>query len=440
MEIRNAKFEIRNELRVILFVLLECFMKRLVALILILIVVGLGGMFLKECKKEEGMPIAKNISQQEKEVTEKIANPQNEKIFAVWLTYSEIGSLVKGKSEEEYKENIEKVLKDLKENKINTVFYQCRAFCDSFYKSDIFPVSKYINTEGENLNYDPFEIFLEKAKIYGISVHCWVNPYRISYDSEIKKLSENSPAKKLYKENKSSLIICDSGIFLNPAHPESRKLVLDGIREILNKYQVSGIHFDDYFYPEVKAINDKKLYEEYKNQGGELSLEDWRRENVNALISSVYSLVKGADDNLLFSVSPSADIEKCRNVFYCDVEKWCREEGFADFLIPQIYYGFENESMPFYDVMKEWENVACESDVPLICGLGAYKCGKTDSFAGKGENEWEENVNILSRQYEQMLKSPVWQGFSLFSYSYCFGENANEISKKEIKKLLYMVE
>ncbi len=415
-------------------------MKRLFAFVLIIAVIGIGVIALREDIKEEGMPIAKNINQQEKEVTEKNAKQENKKLYCVWLTYFEISSLVKGKSEEEYKENIEKVLMDLNENKINTVFYQCRAFCDSFYNSEIFPVSKYISVQNKPLTYDPFEILLEEAKGYGISVHCWVNPYRISYDSEFENLPQNSPARKLYKENENSLIMCETGIFLNPAYPESRKLVLEGVREILNKYKVSGIHFDDYFYPETKEINDEKLYKEYKNQGGKLSSGDWRRENVNALVSSVYSLVKCKGEDLIFSVSPSADIEKCRNVFYADVEKWCREEGFADYLIPQIYYGFENESMPFSDVMKKWEKIASKSNCRLICGLAPYKCGKADEFAGNGENEWEENVNILSRQYEQTLKSPVWQGFSLFSYSYCFGENVTQNSKKEIKSLLYMVE
>ncbi len=373
---------------------------------------------------------------EETERTDTIKKP----MYCVWLTYSEIGSLVKGKSEDEYRESLEELFKSLKENKINTVFYQCRAFCDSFYESEIFPVSKYISSEKESLPFDPFEIFTEKGQEKGIAVHCWVNPYRISYNNDFKNLPENSPARKLFKEDKNILIMCDEGIFLNPAHTQSRKLVLSGIREILNKYEVNGIHFDDYFYPEAKEINDKKLYKEYKNQGGTLSLGDWRRENVNVLISSVYSLVKTQNKELLFSVSPSADIEKCKNVFYADVEKWCREEEFVDLLIPQIYYGFENEKMPFFDVVKAWENLASQGNIKLACGLAAYKCGKPDEFAGEGVNEWNENVNILSRQYEQLLKSPVWQGFSLFSYSYCFGDNVTEISKKEIKNLLYMVE
>lgn len=395
-------------------------------------------LFFKENKKGNDVPVMNDVTQ-EVATTQKKEN-ENKKMYAVWLSYSEIGSFVKGKNEAEYRETVEVVLKELKTNKINTVFYQCRAFCDSFYNSDIFPVSKYVMAEDDAPNFDPLEIFLEKADEYDISVHCWVNPYRVSYDNEFENLPKNTPARALYKKNKSCLIICDKGIFLNPAHNESRKLVIDGIREILNKYKVAGIHFDDYFYPETNEMNDEKLYKEYKKQGGSLSLEDWRRENVNVLVTSVYSLVKSKNDRLIFSVSPSADIEKCKNVFYADVEKWCKEEGVADYIIPQIYFGFENENMPFEEVLRGWENLASGGGANLICGFAAYKCGRNDENAGTGKNEWNENVNILSRQYEQMLKSQAWQGFSLFSYSYCFGENVTDNSKKEIKNLLYMVE
>ena len=413
-------------------------MKRVVALFVLLLVIVFCFFELFNMSEKEDEPKVTTVNVTSRETEIKSEKPEN-KIYAVWITYSEIGSLVKGKSESEYREGVEALFDNLRENKINTVFYQCRAFCDSFYKSDIFPASKYITEERQNIAFDPFGIFLEKAKLYGISVHCWVNPYRISYEAEFENLPKNSPAIELYKADKNALIICDKGIFLNPANTESRKLVLSGIREILNKYKVSGIHFDDYFYPETEEINDEKLYKQYKNQGGILPLEDWRRENVNALISSVYSLVKSRNEELIFSVSPSADIKKCKEVFYADVEKWCREEGFVDIIIPQIYYGFENEKMPFSDVLKQWEEIA-EERGNLVCGLAVYKCGRADEFAGAGINEWKENVNILSRQYEQTKKSPVWEGFSLFSYSYCFGENVTEISKKEIKNLLYMVE
>ena len=384
-----------------------------------------------------------NVTSQKKinkEMKNKEMKNKESEIRAVWFTYSEIGALVKGKSEGEYREELGIVFENLKANKINTVFYQCRAFCDSFYQSEVFPVSKYVVSQKGNLNFDPFEIFLEMGKSHDIKIHCWVNPYRVSYDREFKNLPENSPVRALYKENKNSLIICEKGIYLNPSQAESRKLVFDGIREILEKYKVDGIHFDDYFYPEAKELKDEKMYEVYKKKGGLLTLSQWRRENVNALVGGVYSLVKSYDENLIFSISPSADIEKCKNVFYADVEKWCREDGFADYIIPQIYFGFENEEMPFTRVAEEWRQLTTKSDVKLLCGLAAYKCGRADEFAGNGKTEWQENVNILLQQYEQLGKSQAWQGFSLFSYSYCFGENMNEISKKEIKNLVDMLE
>ncbi len=371
---------------------------------------------------------------------EALSTLDKDKLYCIWLTYTEIGSLVKGRNEEEYRAEVEAVFENLKENKINTVFYQCRAFCDSFYQSEIFPVSKYISSTNKELSYDPFEIFLEIGKERNIAVHCWVNPYRVSYDNDFEKIPKSSPVRALYKKNKNSLIICKEGLYLNPADSSARRLVLDGIREILNNYQVDGIHFDDYFYPDTDDLNDGALYEVYQNDGGGLSLSDWRRENVNSLVSGVYALVKSIDSDIIFSISPSADIKKCKNVFYADIEKWCSEEGFVDFLIPQIYFGFENEKMPFSDVVKEWERLTEKGYAELVCGLAVYKCGEPDENAGSGKNEWLENVNILSRQYEQLQKSQVWQGFSLFSYSYAFGDNMSEISNKEIKKLLYMVE
>lgn len=153
----------------------------------------------------------------------------------------------------------------------------------------------------------------------------------------------------------------------------------------------------------------------------------------------MYDLVKSREGNILFGISPCADSEKCRNVYFGDVEKWCAEDGYIDYIIPQIYFGFENGKMPFEKTARKWETLCSGSNVKLICGIGAYKCGNTDENAGEGKNEWLENVNILSRQYEYISKSQVYQGFSLFSYSYVFGGNLNEISEKEIKNLVDML-
>lgn len=160
------------------------------------------------------------------------------------------------------------VFDNLERGKINTVFYQCRAFCDSFYESEIFPVSKYITAGKTTPAFDPLEIFSQFCRERNVKLHCWVNPYRVSYNSDFEKLPKDSPVRALYKENKNSLIICDKGIYLNPAADGTGKLVLDGIREILDKYDVDGIHFDDYFYPESEDLKDGALYGDYRKNGG----------------------------------------------------------------------------------------------------------------------------------------------------------------------------
>lgn len=350
----------------------------------------------------------------------------------VWLSFTEIGELVKGKTEKEYREALESVFNNLKELKINTVFYQARAFCDALYKSELFPVSEYIG--GENSEYDPLKIITEVAKNYGICVHAWVNPFRVSYSNDTDKLKTDSPALKLLKNDDTSVFVCDRGIFLNPSDENVKRLVADGIRELLENYEIGGIHFDDYFYPECD-FDDSKAFELYRKRGGRLTVEEWRRENVSVLISSIYMLTKKSGEDLIFSISPSGDIDKCMNVFYSDVKKWCSEEGYADYIIPQLYYGFKNEKLPFKETADDWNNLAKDSSVTFVCGLAPYKCGETDKNAGSGAEEWKENTKILSQQYEYITESLKWKGFALFSYSYCFGENINGNSKKEIKSL-----
>lgn len=366
-------------------------------------------------------------------------NGKSEEIRAVWFTYSEISGIVKGKSEKEYRASLKNIFENLKSGKINTVFYQARAFCDALYDSEVFPISKYISNDGKNLSYDPLEVFVEFSKEYNISVHAWVNPFRVSYSSNYKSLPENSPAVSLYKNNKTNLMICDKGIYLNPASENARELVMSGVREIIEKYDVDGIHFDDYFYPESDDLSDKTNYNEYKKAGGRLTLSQWRCENVTSLIGSVYSLVKSKSQNLVFGISPAGSIDKCTNTYFADVKKWCSGEGYIDYILPQIYYGFENSNISFLRCASDWENIVDTESVRLICGLAVYKCGQIDENAGVGENEWVDNDDILFKQYKYIAESDLWSGFSYFSYSYSFGEKSDN-SKKEIKNISNMVE
>lgn len=374
----------------------------------------------------------------EAEVQAEVKVEEKTEMRGVWLSFYEISDICKGRTEDEYRENVKEVITNLSNNKFNTVFYQVRCFSDALYKSSVFPTSKYIvEIEGDEITFDPLKIFIEIASQYNIDVHAWVNPLRISYENNISSLSENNPAKIFYNEDEdlSSLIICEKGLFYNPADEEARKVILSGVRELLENYDIKGVQFDDYFYPECDDINDGILYNEYKGNNGEFTLEEWRKNNISSLISSVYNLVKSYDEKLQFGVSPSASFKKNEKI-YADVKLWCQEEGFVDYIMPQVYYGFENETMPFEKTVNDWLNLDINKTVDLYFGLAVYKCGVVDENAGSGKSEWKENSDILSRQYNYLELSDSFAGISLYSYSYCFGGNTTENAKVEIENLL----
>lgn len=357
----------------------------------------------------------------------------------VWLAYYETADMCRGKTEEEYKASVEALLANLKDCGINTVFYQARAFADSLYYSKIFPVFEYISESGEKPGFDPLSVFVKCADEYGMSVHAWVNPFRVSYGSKVNALPTASPAIALYKENPSSLIVCEKGVYFNPASTESTRLIIEGIRELLENYDIDGIQFDDYFYPPCDFSGDETIYQNYIEGGGELTLEDFRRSCVSEFVSNVYTVVKAYGENKVFGISPSAKVEYNKNTLYADTELWCREDGYIDYIMPQIYYGFENDTMPFEKVAAEWRELVTNKNVALYCGLALYKAGVADENAGSGKNEWQNSSNIISRQYEVVMDLG-YNGFALFSCKYFSAENSNDFSEEEIKALTDMLE
>ncbi len=386
----------------------------------------------EENSSDEDLSAVVNVVQ-----TEKAEEKVGCEVYGVWLTCNEIGAMARGKSKEEYTLEVKELLSNLTEYGLNTVFYHGRAYCDALYESDLFPYSKLLGF-GEGCDYDVLEIFLCEAEKAGVSVHLWINPYRVSYSQDLKDVKENPAVAGLYEKDKNSFIVCEKGVYLNPASSCARQLVLDGIREILDNYKVSGVHFDDYFYPECDDLGDERIYKDYIKAGGRLTLGEWRRENVNALVSSAFDVVKSYGDELIFSISPCGDIDKCKNRLYADVERWCREEGFADWMIPQLYYGFQNEALPYDDLLGEWSDLEKHKELTLLTGLAMYKCGNEDEYAGVGADEWKKDTDVISRQIKRAEANGI-KGFVLFSYSWCLGENVNDISEKEIKAVVDMI-
>lgn len=360
-------------------------------------------------------------------------------VKSVWITYFELEQFTSSsETADEFKEVIRGVFEVVKDAGLNTVTVQVRPCADAFYKSDYFPVSQYcFGTQGSDLKYDPLEIMVSSAHAMNLRIEAWINPYRVSQSNDINELSDNNQAKKWYQneDTKSNVYVSDK-IYFNPASDEVTELIVNGVREIVMNYAIDGIHFDDYFYPTDKEDIDSKEYSEYVDSDGELTLDDWRRENVSNMVKSVYSAVKESNSAVQFGISPQSNVKTDYNVLYADVEKWASEEGFVDYICPQIYFGFYNEVQPFTRTAKEWSERTTAVD--LYVGLPLYKAGTKDEFASADQeyaiNEFVENNNIISRQIIYLENLPNVGGYYIYSYSYLADAQTDAV-KNEVENI-----
>ena len=348
----------------------------------------------------------------EKSKTEK--KPTGKEISAVWISYTELSMKDEnGGDEDSFRDKITEMFDNCAQLGINTVFAQVRPFCDAMYPSEIFPWSAYLTGyQGDPVYYDPLEIMVEEAHERGLGLHAWINPFRVSFDTDSDKLSEKNPAKKLLSDEKTKdrVVTADGGLYLCPASTENHKLIIDGVREIIRNYEVDGIHIDDYFYPSTDIGVDKTYYDEYKKNGGALFYDKWRLDVISSFVSQMYTAVKNERNDCIFSISPAGNINNNYEEEYADVERWCSEKGYCDWMIPQIYYGFENEALPFDKACKSWSELDKSDDVRMIYGIPAYKVNGEDE-------EFKAGGGIIEKQISVAKATDNYGGVAFFSYS-----------------------
>ncbi|NCC87531.1 MAG: hypothetical protein EOM05_06640 [Clostridia bacterium] len=398
--------------------------KRFVVLIFIISIIFLLCYCNKDKDEIQKPTVIKNNSQ-------KIINTDNE-MKAVWINYYELSMKSEaGGTEESFTAKINTMFNNVKEMGLNTVIVHVRPFSDAFYVSNIYPYSKYITgTQGVDPGYDPLKIMCEQADLFGLQIHAWINPYRVLYETDFSKLDKKNPARMWREdeiaENDDWVIVTDSGIFYNPSVSEVQKILIDGVREIIENYSIDAIHMDDYFYPSTDENIDKTQYDEYLNQGGKRSLSDWRRDNVNIFVSGLYSAIKSVNSDIKLGISPSGDIQNNYDTYYADISEWVNNTGYVDFMMPQLYYGFKNEIKPFEKVALEWSEIMKDSKVKICYGLALYKCGQIDEYAGAGINEWQTDSDIVSRQVTYLKSLSRYDGIILYSYQYISAENTKD--------------
>ncbi|MDE7363856.1 MAG: family 10 glycosylhydrolase [Ruminococcus sp.] len=324
--------------------------------------------------------------------------------IGLWLPYMDFENYMYNKSESEYRENIKKILADAKAEDINTIYFHVHPNGDSYYKSEKFPKGTYYTGD-----YDPLQIMLDEAHNMGISVHAWINPLRLQTVEQMQNLPDDFIVKQWINENSPKVKIVNGRWYLNPAYDDVIQLVSESAREIINNYDVDGVQIDDYFYPTTDTDFDIEAFEASDSS----DLSQWRQDNITKMVKSLHDTVKNSDRHLKFGVSPQGNINANYNTQYADVKLWAGTEGYVDYIIPQIYYGFENETCPFEPTLRAWENLT-NDNISLIIGLAEYKTGEEDKWAGEaGKNEWIDNPDIIQQQIE-LVKSSTADGYALY--------------------------
>jgi len=351
-------------------------------------------------------------------------------IKAMWLSQFDMYGLycVNGQQRamHEYRTLLTQMLDHVVATGINTVIVQVRPYMDSMYPSQVYPMSKYVvGNYGVETVYDPFVILLEEAHGRGLSVHAWINPLRGMLTEEILLIDEAYAVRSFFEDpEKNGTLLVNFGDrwYLNPAYEETRALIVAGAREILENYHVDGLHMDDYFYPSgCNEAFDAAAYDLYLKNGGKQSLQAFRREQINALVRELYTMVKENNTTVLFGISPGGNMNTNYHYLGADVYTWCAETGYIDYICPQVYWGMEHETYDFVSVCRTFDEMIKVNSVRLIIGMTVSKA-KTgfDQYAGSGQHEWAEHKDILYRCLQHTLILEHCSGVSYFCYQYFY--------------------
>ena len=353
-------------------------------------------------------------------------------IRAIYISYLEYFSHFYGGSKSVNEAKISKMIDNIYYNKFNVIILHVSPFSDSIYESKIMPYSYTLTgTEGKYPGFDYLDYFIKKSHSKNIKIYAWINPYRISFDSDTSKISKENPAYKLI--GTSSIMSNSVGTYYNPSSEIVKNIILRQVEELIKKYPVDGIHFDDYFY--MQKDIDKLEYQNYRDNGGTLSLQEYRLMQTNDLIKRVHETIQKENQNIVFSISPDGNINNNYLYHSADVKTWISSLEYVDMIMPQIYYGFENQYAPFDKVLNSWIDLVKEKEIKIVPVLAFYKVGTEDKEAGTGKSEWLNNSNIIKRQIK-LIKEKELSGYALFRYDFLFNKNnMNENSFIELSFL-----
>lgn len=353
---------------------------------------------------------------------------------AMWISYLEWKNF-DTQSENSFRASIIKMLDNCAAININTMIIQVRPFADAIYESALFPKSHLLTgTQGQDNGYDAFKIIIEECRARQMRVEAWINPYRIALNDKMPKSFAESSLKNLHPDWAKE---ANGGIYLEPSNPEVQKYIVDGVIEVVQNYDIDGVQFDDYFYPTTDKSFDAA---EYAASGTSLSVDEWRRENVNSLIKQVYTAVHATKQQVYFGISPQGNNDNNYNQQYSDVKLWLSTPGYADYIMPQLYWGFNyttksgSEAYKFDTLVKQWAGYPRDGGVALYIGLGPWRIGAGDGGAND-QAEWKSGSNT-AKMVAALKAAQGVDGYALYRYDSLFNNpEYQELCNKEIEAL-----
>ncbi len=302
----------------------------------------------------------------------KIALPKvNREFRAAWI--ASVANInwpsKRGLTTDQQKAEVIQILDQLKDNNFNAVIFQARPSGDALYDSPYEPWSVFLtgeNGKAPSPYYDPLEFWVEEAHKRGMELHVWLNPYR-AHHTNGGKVASSSIVNKMPNE----IVRLANGMYwFDPAKKTTQDHASQIVKDLVKRYDIDGIHFDDYFYPYASYNNgrdfpDDDSWNEYLRNGGKLSRADWRRDNVNQFIKRIYTEIKSEKDWVKFGISPFGIWKpgfpngvsglSQYDELYADAKLWLNE-GWIDYFTPQLYWPVDSPKQNFASLLSWWES------------------------------------------------------------------------------------
>jgi uncharacterized lipoprotein YddW (UPF0748 family) len=328
------------------------------------------------------------------------------------------------------KKSLTDYLDGFKNTNINAVCIQVRSMCDAMYKSSYEPWSSYLTgSRGTDPGWDPLAFAVEECHKRGIECHAWVNPYRFSRNNGTDWTTSQDVALK----NSGILLSYGGTVVLNPGLPAARERIVNVCKEMITKYDIDGIIFDDYFYPSgIPATSEADDYDLWKNSGTTMSFADWRRDNVNQMVRDVFNMIQATKPYVRFAIGPAGvagtaatsaakhNVDPCPtgsdwqyNSIYSDPVAWL-EDGTIDYISPQLYWKTTHATNPFGTLTKWWSYVAHHFGRHHYASHNIYFMASTNT-----QDDWDEILKQIS--YSREYNEDNAPGVNFYSSRYING-------------------